>query len=108
MNASWIPDEPAEVLLNERTWLAGIILTAVGYGVVLALFIMCFRILTKNISRHNRMQRLPMLIYVSLMFFYGTIYVAAGAKMTQLSFIDYRLFPGGPCRHLFQWKCDGL
>ncbi len=97
-NASWVPQETADVLYSERTWLAGMVLTAVGYGVVLTLYINCAHILIKNMRDNSYKAKMFWLFYISLMLLFGTLYVAAAAKMTELSFIDYRLFPGGPCQ----------
>lgn len=96
LNASWIPDESAEQLLNERTWLAGIIITGVGYGVVLTLYTMCVSVLIRTMDERNYGHRICLLVYTTCFFIFGTLYLAAGAKMTELSFVDYRLFPGGP------------
>lgn len=36
----------------------------------------------------------------------GTLFEGAIAKMTQLSFIDYRLFPGGPGSYIFHLNSE--
>lgn len=95
---SWIPPEAPDVLFNERTWLAGMVLTAVGYGVVLTLFINTAHILVSTRATGSYKSKAFWLVYVSLMLLFGTLYVGAAAKMTELSYIDYRLFPGGPCQ----------
>lgn len=96
---SWVPSESALVLFNERTWLAGMVLTAVAYGVVLTLFVNCTHVLIKTMRTNNhKALKMFWLVYISLMLLFGTLYVGAAAKMTELSFIDYRLFPGGPCQ----------
>ncbi|KAH9834557.1 uncharacterized protein C8Q71DRAFT_859538 [Rhodofomes roseus] len=95
-NASWTPDEPADVLFSEKTWLQGAILTGVGYGIVFTLFTQCFRALLLDMNRANMKRRVFFLIYITIMFILGTIFMAACAEMTQLSFIQYRNYPTGP------------
>ncbi|KAH9929362.1 uncharacterized protein B0H18DRAFT_1117406 [Fomitopsis serialis] len=95
-NASWTPNEPADVLFSEKTWLQGAILTGVGYGVVFTLFTQCFRALLLDINRANMKRRVFFLIYITIMFILGTIFMAACAEMTQLSFVQYRDYPTGP------------
>ena len=98
MNSSWIPDEPASTLFSERAWLSGAILTGVGYGVVITLYFFCFRQLLKTMDQSNRLHRISLLVYITLITLFGTFFVAACARMTELSFVDFRLFPGGPCK----------
>jgi len=96
LDPSWRPLEDDLTLFNEKTWLAGMILSGVAYGVVLTLFILSFVQLVRTTTKKNLKKKLPLLIYISLIFLFGTLIVGAGAKFTQLSFIDGRLFPGGP------------
>jgi hypothetical protein len=96
LDPAWRPAEDNITIINERTWLAGMILAAVAYGVAFTLFVLTFRQLVKTTTKYNYTQRLPFIIYVTLMLILGTLFVGAIAKMTELSFIDYRLFPGGP------------
>ncbi|KAF5310069.1 hypothetical protein D9619_010313 [Psilocybe cf. subviscida] len=96
MNSSWVPDEDATTLFSERAWLIGAILTGVGYGVVITLYGFCLRQLLKQKDHSNRLQRNCLLVYITLITLFGTLFLAACARMTELSFVDYRLFPGGP------------
>jgi len=98
-NASWTPAESPEVLFSEKTWLQGALLTGVGYGIVFTLFCMCFRSLLNNMNRSNYQKKLFFLVYISVMFILGSLFFGACAEMTQLSFIQYRLFPGGPSNY---------
>ena len=98
MNSSWIPDEDPTTLFSERAWLIGAILTGVGYGVVITLYGFCLRQLLKNTDRS--LQRTSLLVYTTLITLFGTLFLAACARMTELSFVDYRLFPGGPGKSL--------
>ena len=96
MNSSWIPQEDPTTLLSERTWLSGAILTGVGYGAVITLYCLCFRQLVLTMNEVNRLQRIAFLAYITLIILFGTLFLAACARMTELSFVDYRLYPGGP------------
>jgi uncharacterized membrane protein YidH (DUF202 family) len=96
LDPSWRPPEDEVTLFNERSWLAGMILSAVAYGVVLTLFTLTFQQLVRSMTKYNFKHRLCFIIYITLIFILGTLFIGALAKMTQLSFIDYRLFPGGP------------
>ncbi len=98
MDPSWIPPEDATALFSERAWLNGAILTSVGYGVVLTLYFTCLRQLLKTMDNTNRFQHIPLLLYINLITLLGTLFVGACARMAELSFVDYRLFHGGPCK----------
>jgi hypothetical protein len=93
---SWNPADDKTVIFNDRTWFAGMVLSAVAYGIVFTLFVLTFQQLIRTTMKQNYTQRLPFLIYITLMFILGTVYVGSIAKMGELSFIDYPLFPGGP------------
>jgi hypothetical protein len=92
----WRPAEDEKTIINERTWLAGTILAAVAYGMVFILFIITFKQLIRTTTKSNYTQKLVFKIYITLLFILGTFYIGSLAKMTELGFIDYRLFPGGP------------
>lgn len=90
------PGETPTQLFNEKTWLQGALLTAIAYGVEIMLFALCFRLLLKQMNLDNRKRTIAFLVYISTIVICGTLYIAAIADMTQLSFIDYRNYPGGP------------
>jgi hypothetical protein len=96
LDPSWRPLEDDLTIVNERTWLAGMILSAVAYGIVFTLFVLTFKQLVKTTTKYNYTHKLCFIIYITLIFILGTLFVGAIAKMTELSFIDYRLIPGGP------------
>ncbi|KAK0441326.1 hypothetical protein EV421DRAFT_1812688 [Armillaria borealis] len=98
LNPAWTPNEDQATLLAERTWLIGAILTGVGYGVVLTLTLICISRLLKRRRRSSLKQTYFWLGYVSLVFLFATIFIAGSSTMAQYSFIDYRLFPGGPAQ----------
>ena len=103
LDPSWRPPEDELTLFNERTWLAGMILSAVAYGIVFTLFVLTFKQLIRSTTKYNYTHRLCFIIYITLIFILGTLFIGAIAKMTQLSFIDYRLIPGGPGSFSFKY-----
>jgi hypothetical protein len=102
LDPSWRPAEDEATIFNERTWLAGMILLAVAYGIVFTLSVLSLKQLIWTTSKFNYTQRVVLIIYTSLIFILGTFTMAFRAKMTQYSFIDYRLFPGGPGSYIFR------
>lgn len=96
MSSSWTPDESSDVLLAEKGWLQGAVVSSIAYGIGVTLFFMCFYLLTRQITRKNYKKNLPLLIYISIDFILGTIFMATLADFTQLAFIQYRNYPGGP------------
>ncbi|KAF8812925.1 hypothetical protein BYT27DRAFT_7335314 [Phlegmacium glaucopus] len=102
--ASWRPNVPESQLFDEKTWLQGAILSAVAYGINLALFILNVSLLRKRTKLDIKQDSRPrqttcLLIYVCVMFILSTLTVASQAKMTQLGFIENRDFPGGPAAY---------
>ncbi|KAF9527837.1 hypothetical protein CPB83DRAFT_767901 [Crepidotus variabilis] len=90
---------PNEVLWAERSFLAGVFIAAVAFGVHLTLFILCFKALAQGQrTRSNRF----FLFYICLMFLLGNIGNGLNIKLTQMSFIDHRDWPGGPSAYLVQ------
>ncbi|KAF8877561.1 hypothetical protein CPB84DRAFT_1794780 [Gymnopilus junonius] len=96
MNSSWQPQEDPTILLSERTWLLGAILTGVGYGIVFTLYCLCIHQILRSRERTNQVKRVAMFTYITLITLFGTLFFVSTARMTQLSFIDNRLYPGGP------------
>ncbi|KAF5337460.1 hypothetical protein D9758_018006 [Tetrapyrgos nigripes] len=103
LDPAWAPAEDSSTLFSEKTWLIGVILTGVGYGVVLTLTVMCITTLIHVLKsprrggeRQNRKVHLISLIYVILVFVFATMFIAGSSAMADLSFISYRNFPGGP------------
>ncbi|KAF8558655.1 hypothetical protein OG21DRAFT_1404750 [Imleria badia] len=83
---------------EEGTWLYGAIVTAILYGVVVVLYVMCARSLWGRIrSREGgRRKNWFFFIYVNFIFALSTLYVASNSQITQLGFINHRDYPGGP------------
>ncbi|KAG1753138.1 hypothetical protein EDD22DRAFT_827934 [Suillus occidentalis] len=96
MSSSWTPDESPETLLAEKGWLQGTVVSAIAYGIDVALYFMCFNLLFRQMNRTNYKKHMPLLIYITSVFIFSTLFMAALANFTQLAFIQYRNYPGGP------------
>jgi hypothetical protein len=92
------PDESPAQLYAEKTWLAGSIITGVGYGVVFALTCLCVQSLwhRTRIKDAEYTRNCFFLAYVCVMFILGSLFLGSNSQFTQLAFIDDRNFPGGP------------
>lgn len=88
--------QPPQVYV-EGTWLYGAIVTAILYGIVVVLYVMCARSLWARIRSRDGAANKHwfFFIYVNVVFALSTLYVAANAQITQLGFINNRDYPGG-------------
>jgi len=93
---SYRPDFPPDVIFSEHTWLQGAFIASIAYGMSAVLFAMTIYLLQKHRRRHNSSKHFALTIYVSLLFMLSTVYQGTLQEWTQLSFIDWRNFPGGP------------
>ncbi|KAF8550233.1 hypothetical protein OG21DRAFT_1446894 [Imleria badia] len=95
------PAESAAQLFAEQAWLAGALITGAGYGVVLALFWLCLRALWHVIKykQSSRRRNILFLLYVCIMFLFGSLYITSNSLFTQFAFINHRGFPGGPSQY---------
>lgn len=107
---SYTPDESAAQLFAEQAWLAGALITGTGYGIVMALFWLCFRALWNRLKCKDpsRGRNLFFLLYVCAQFVFGSLFLASNSKFTQLAFINYRGFPGGPSAYEQQMFSIGV
>ncbi|KAG1809582.1 uncharacterized protein BJ212DRAFT_1378402 [Suillus subaureus] len=92
------PDESPAQLYAEKTWLAGSIMTGVGYGIVLALSWLCLQSLwyRTRIKDADYTRNCFFLGYVCVMFTLGSLFIGSNSQFTQLAFINDRNYPGGP------------
>lgn len=90
------PDESAAVIFSEHTWLQGAFLATIAYGMSVVLFAMTVYLLQKHKKKKNTRKHTALTIYVSILFVLSSIYQGTLQEWTQLSFIDWRNFPGGP------------
>jgi hypothetical protein len=95
--SSWTPNESSQTILTEEGWLQSTVVSAVAYGIDVALYFMCFNLLFQQIrTRKNYKQPLFLLVYITVSFILGTLFIASLADFTQLAFIQDRNYPGGP------------
>jgi hypothetical protein len=104
------PPESPEQFSAEHAWLAGALITAAGYGIVMALFWLCLRTLWGRIKRKDpsRRRNLFFLFYACAMFVLGSLYVGSNSMFTQLAFINHRGYPGGPSEYENQMFSIGV
>jgi hypothetical protein len=95
-SSSWVPDEDSQTLFSERCWLQGVVISAIAYGITVSLYFLSFHLLLREKNRVEFKQRLPLLIYITVSFLLGTLFMIALAAFTQMAFIDDRNYPGGP------------
>lgn len=127
MKAPLLPEyvPPDTDLFMERSNLIGLILSGVAYGILFTIFLQCAMVIGKVSKRP--LGRTPWLMYYSVvMFVLATIAFALNTKFIQMTYIDYRNYPGGPniftfdfynhpinltsfvCYTLMTWLGDGL
>lgn len=96
-NSSWAPsNETSYQIFVEETWLLGAMISNVAYGVELTLFVQCFYLLAKQMNHRNSKRQISLLVFISIIFIFGTLFVGGSTKFAQQAFIEYRNFPGGP------------
>lgn len=88
------PDEPAETIYLERTFLAGDFISGVGYGIQLVLYTTCALYLWSQ--RKLRKQAIFLLAYMTLLLTIESIFMVVQANTVQSIYIDNRNYPGGP------------
>ncbi|KAJ3886064.1 hypothetical protein GG344DRAFT_82074 [Lentinula edodes] len=94
--ADYTPNETGSQLFAEKMWLQGALITAVGYGAVLTLYVLAFYLLLSRLDRWNRQAHAIFLVYITVQFILATLFQASSARFTQLAFINNRDYPGGP------------
>lgn len=96
---SWLPVGETEGAVYEDgvSLVSTTTLCSVAYGIAFTLFIICAQSLLQEIRAGSRKRQATLsLIYISIMVIMGTIYCALSARATQLQYVNFRNFPGGP------------
>jgi len=88
------PDEPADTIYLERTFVAGDFISGVGYGTQLVLYTTCALYLWSQ--RKTRKRSIFLLAYITLLLVIETMFMVVQANTVQSMYIDNRNFPGGP------------
>ncbi|TFY54781.1 hypothetical protein EVJ58_g8656 [Rhodofomes roseus] len=100
MSNSWAPNETASEIYLDKIWLQSNILENIPYGVELTLFFMCFMALLQNMDRYNFKRQIFLLVFITIIFGLGTVFMITNSLLTQQAFIENRNFPGGPGAYL--------
>lgn len=137
MTAPLLPEyvPPDTDLFMERSNLIGLILSGVAYGILFTIFVQCAMLLTQGSPRGrskgssmSARERVGtwLMYYAVAMSVLATIAFGANTKFIQMTYIDYRSYPGGPnaftqtfynhpinltsfvCYTLMTWLGDGL
>ncbi len=120
----------SDELLVSKLWIQGTILTAMCYGIVVALCFSCFQLLLSRPPKLSaggvlHKQRSRLLFYVLFLFLLATVSIGLSSKESEVAYVHYQDFPGGPaffilqdtsvfiaggaiCFVLLQWAVDGL
>ncbi len=93
------PDEDANTIFQEDTWLQGSLIMCIAYGAVATLSIQCFFMLIRGTRRSKWLRDIPLLAFVISIFMLSTIFIGTAMQFTQQAFVDQRNFPGGPAAY---------
>lgn len=103
-SANWGPEESSSALWNERSYLAGILIGAVAFGVHATLFFITLNLLRSQ-TRAGHRNRVWIAVLV-LLFTLSSIANGAQFKFTQMIYIDNRNYPGGPSAYLVEQQTE--
>ncbi|KZV89597.1 hypothetical protein EXIGLDRAFT_751066 [Exidia glandulosa HHB12029] len=92
--STWAPNEPADALWNERSYMAGILIGAVAYGVHATLFFITLQLLWAR--KRSSWRDWNWIAYILVLFILSSIANGTQFKFTQQIWIDMRNYPGGP------------
>ncbi|KZV83801.1 hypothetical protein EXIGLDRAFT_842663 [Exidia glandulosa HHB12029] len=98
--STWHPKESADDLWNERSFLAGILIGAVAYGVHATLFFTTLSILWKR--KRSEWRDYNWIAFVLVLFTISSIANYGQLKFTQMIWIDNRDYPRGPSAYLVE------
>ncbi|KAG7452005.1 uncharacterized protein BT62DRAFT_275787 [Guyanagaster necrorhizus] len=87
--------ESAADLLVERSNLNGMALSLVAYGILFTMAIQCYSGLLSMRARRGTTQWW-LWIYVTTVLALATVAIGGNQKFTEMTYIDYRDYPGGP------------
>lgn len=88
------PGKPYSQYIAEKGNFAGMLLGAIFYGIVAALFFHCVDTLLKPLNRVRRGAKWGLIAYTIVIFSLATIGTAMNLDVQSLSYIDNRFFPG--------------
>ncbi|KAJ7680581.1 hypothetical protein DFH06DRAFT_1315334 [Mycena polygramma] len=94
--AAYRPDETSMEIFSEHTWLQGVFLACMAYGMVVILFFSCMHLLLFAPARKISWWTIGLACYIGVLFGLSTLYIGALAEFSQEAFVDGRNIPGGP------------
>ncbi|KAJ7658455.1 hypothetical protein B0H17DRAFT_1213202 [Mycena rosella] len=94
MSSYYGPDESAPEISLERAFVAGDVVTGVGFGAQVALYMHCVLYLWKR--RNINRSAIFLLAYITTLLSVEVVFVVVQAKTVQMIYIDNRNYPGGP------------
>ncbi|KAF5342598.1 hypothetical protein D9611_002007 [Ephemerocybe angulata] len=115
---------PADLWM-ERSNLIGLVIAAAAWGVLFTIFVQCIVQLRKTGSSRER-HSWALMAYSCLLFTFATLGFVGNTRFIQMTYIDYRNYPGGPnafgfeqytlpinmlglvCYVMMNWFADGL
>lgn len=101
-SSTWVPEESSESLWNERSFLAGMLIGAVAYGVHATLFFTTLSLLFKK--KRAQWKDYTWIAYVLALFTISSIGNYGQLKYTEEVWIDNRNYPGGPGAYLVEQR----
>ncbi|EJD46575.1 hypothetical protein AURDEDRAFT_136854 [Auricularia subglabra TFB-10046 SS5] len=103
-SSTWHPNEPALALWNERSYLDGIFIGAVAYGVHATLFFITLKLLWAR--PRTTWKDYIWISYIVVLFTISSIGNGTQLKFTQMIYIDNREYPGGPAAYFVDGSTD--
>ncbi|KIL60275.1 hypothetical protein M378DRAFT_14252 [Amanita muscaria Koide BX008] len=89
------PNEDSDTIFFERTFLAGMFVVGVGYGMQLILYVVCARYLWRERDRRGR-GVFFLLAYITLLLGLSSLWASSVTWAVENIYIDNRNYPGGP------------
>lgn len=93
-NSSYAPQITPYNYHAEKANFAGYVISAILYGIVIVLFFRCIQALLNPINRFSKGAQWALVIHVTAMFSFATIYTATTFGIQRTAYIDNRAFPG--------------
>jgi len=83
-------------IFADKAALQGALLCNLTYGIEMALFAICIKLLRGQVQNHNLRVKRGSIAFMLVLFVLSTICLFSCSAFAHLAFIDHRNFPGGP------------